>query len=689
MNSLKKDREIASLLTRGWPAFFEIYGRLTSVQREVIPLIYEGYDVLVCSATASGKTEAACAPLIERFIDINAPWTILYISPTRALVNDLYERLYTPLSKLNLSLIRRTGDHATKLNRIPHVLITTPESFDSIICRGRIKGNMYGHVLARVQAVVLDEIHLLYGTSRGEQVRWLLKRLRRLKNQAAKSGWSSSNRMQIIGLSATVAQPEKVVQAFMPEGLVLAIPGKREIIVADKAIHPVEIALPRYIKSLEQPEKILVFSNTRKRVDNLTVKLRKSLKQHGSKVLAHHGSLSKRVREEVEEDIKKSAKIVACATSTLEIGIDIGDIDLIVLDGPAPDVPALLQRIGRGNRKTDLTRVLLCADNAQDAFIQKAMIEAAINGWMCAPDSGPNYSVALQQIASYIFQAPGRSRRRRLVEGFINSCTIPELADNIIEIMKQTDELIEDKAGVRLGEYWLNKTSSGDIHCNIDAIRGYNVIEETTGNKIATGVRYAHGKGLRTGGNLLQIKRFKDYKIVVRETKNESSAAGQWGYTGKKAFKNSSQAKAVRKYLGIEDTIWPVYKRADCIQVFHLGGTVRQTIIEAMAKMIGVRDNIVDINQFYFVLGPPIAKKPAWFDHLRPANFELFIMNEIGWFERKLCRPDANTRLPLKIRFREVKGWLNLNVEMSVIRESKWITVSNNDLYKELSIFYE
>src|SRR4051794_35820726 len=93
ITDLARDRAIAHSLARTWDPFFARFGRLTAPQRDAIPPILAGSDVLLCAATASGKTEAACAPLVERYIGRAAPWTILYVSPTRALVNDLYERL--------------------------------------------------------------------------------------------------------------------------------------------------------------------------------------------------------------------------------------------------------------------------------------------------------------------------------------------------------------------------------------------------------------------------------------------------------------------------------------------------------------------------------------------------------------------------------------------------------------------
>ena len=678
---LKKDREIMAHLQRAWPAFFENYGRLTAVQRDAIMPILMGEDILICSATASGKTEAACAPLIERYIDTTSPWTILYISPTRALVNDLYERLYSPLRKLNLSIVRRTGDYSVKFEKIPHVLITTPESFDSLLCRGRLDDPLTGHVLSCVQAIVLDEIHLLHGSPRGEQVRWLIERLKRLKKQAIIEKWCKNVKVQIVGLSATVTEPSSVIKSFMPMGRVICVSGKREIQIVSDKIEDVEKAVKRYISTLTKPEKILVFSKSRKRVDEHAVKLRESLRECGYMVVAHHGSLSKRVREEAEEAIKLNECIVAFSTSTLEIGIDIGDIDLVVIDGPAPDVPALLQRIGRGNRRTNLTKVLLCADTQADRIIQKAMIQAAIEGWMYAKDIGPNFSVAMQQIASYVFQSPRRSRKRELIEDLLKSCMGSDLTpEAIIDHMKQNEELIEDNASIRLGDYWMDKTSRGDIHSNIDSAPGYTVIDEMSGEKIATGVSFANGKGLKAGGQLLQTQRLNDFNIEVKRVSQESLAEGQYSYSSKKSFKDSSQAVTLRRYLGLSDQEWPIFLSNDKLYVFHLGGEIRRIIIEALARLNSLDTRGIHSNSFYFSFPSLTMVKPIWLIENRPASFELFINSEIDWFERMLCRPSSNKKLPINIRIKEVKDWLNLDVEFPIIFNSVFKTRSNEQL---------
>ena len=129
-----------------------------------------------------------------------------YAPPTRALVNDLYERLRGPASQLGLILRRRTGDHRERVEDIPHIVLTTPESFDSLLCRGR--NSAYGHSLGFVSAVVLDEIHLLHGTARGEQLRWLMARLARVRTQMVESGLTRRADVQLVALSATIPDPE-------------------------------------------------------------------------------------------------------------------------------------------------------------------------------------------------------------------------------------------------------------------------------------------------------------------------------------------------------------------------------------------------------------------------------------------------------------------------------------------------
>src|SRR5690606_31632374 len=150
-----------------------------------------------------------------------------------------------------------------------------------MLCRGLAEDGS-AHVLAHVRAVVLDEIHLLHGSPRGEQTRWLIERLKRLVAHAYDSGWTRSKQLQIVGLSATVAEPQAVIDTFLPGGGLVFVPGKREIIEVvppGMRFAPVERALPAYLGAKgRSSEKWVVFCNNRKRVDELTELLCKELR---------------------------------------------------------------------------------------------------------------------------------------------------------------------------------------------------------------------------------------------------------------------------------------------------------------------------------------------------------------------------------------------------------------------------
>lgn len=586
-SALIQDRTVANRLQHTWSAFFHRFGRLTPTQREAIPPVLAGRDCLVCAPTASGKTEAACAPLIERLVSDGTDWMILYVSPTRALVNDLYERLWTPIRELSLRLERRTGDHRGVIDPPPHVLITTPESFDSILCRG---GRGDGHPLLRASAVVLDEIHLLHGGARGEQLRWLLERLRRIRRQAAERGWTQSGDVQVVALSATVPNPAEVANAYLREAEIRQIGGGREIetVTVEAEVPTVEVALPLYLAALSSPEKLLVFSNARRRVDMLATHLRPRLEQLGYDLLAHHGSLARGQRETAEARMKSGRAVVLFATSTLEIGVDIGDVDLVVLDGPAPNVPALLQRIGRGNRRTRKTRVMACSGSLGETIIQSAMLEMARRSSLGPAETGLSRAVTRQQLASYIFQAPNRRRRAETLASFVRSVADPPFDEQaLIDHLVASGELIRDPSGVRLGEEWLGRATRGQIHSNIEDPGGATVVDETSGEAMARGVDFRGGRGLKIAGHLLEARRWSEHKLEVRRVTEQHLADGDWGYTTRAWVLGAGQPQSVREYLGFAADEWPYLVVDGRTCVFHFGGTRRQVTLRLIAERAG------------------------------------------------------------------------------------------------------
>ena len=178
MNARTPVLQIKTSLRRTWQGFFGRFGRLLPIQIAAIPPILARRNVIISAPTAAGKTEAVVAPLAERLLADGAPSVgILYIAPTRALVNDVERRLAGPCATADLSVAVRTGDRRElRLKSQPHVLITTPESTDSMLCR-------IPQVFRDTRAIVLDEVHQLDGNYRGDQMRVLLRRLERISGR--------------------------------------------------------------------------------------------------------------------------------------------------------------------------------------------------------------------------------------------------------------------------------------------------------------------------------------------------------------------------------------------------------------------------------------------------------------------------------------------------------------------------
>jgi len=699
MDERSIDRSLALRLERAWPVFFDRFGRLTEVQRRVMPSILDGKDVLVCSATASGKTESACAPLVERYMDYMCPWTILYISPTKALINDLYERLDRPVRSLGLRIQRRTGDHRTINKVAPHVLLTTPESLDSMLCRGK-KDQDTPHILSGIVAVVLDEIHLLDGTPRGEQLVWLLERLRKLRAFAKKKGWVKYDNIQIVALSATLPDPKITLRRFLPGGSLISIPGRREIVLqlpggkVEDDIRwtplPVRIALLDYIRDMKKSEKIIVFCNSRRRVDELSSYFRSHLAQEGYTCLAHHGSLSKAYREEAEELAKESQRVVLFATSTLEIGIDIGDIDLVVLDGPPPDLSAFLQRIGRGNRRSNHTKVMLCSEHESEQLKQLALLEAARGGQLGGQSSGGTcFAVFPQQIASYIMQSPKRSRSQKtLCELFKGrGDEYAEWIPGLLYQMVIDGELDEGPDGLRLGGEWLERAATGKIHTNIVDVAGDTVIDASSGAKIATGVRLQSGNRLLTGGRQLRVTDRYDSKIEVATAIDGvgSEHSGEWGYVSRPKGKSDDHALVMKPYLSIDKNIWPVLVESNDVYIFHLGGTRRAAALKLLFELNVIGDDKLIANEWYIRFPADRGiEKPSWLYHGTPAELYKQLMGDLDAYERLLGRLVQNRQLPPELRFRELEEWINLDQQLDEVRDSVWVEPESGKVIEAL-----
>ena len=367
---------------------FKFHQQLNEIQREAIDPIYQGQDAILISSTASGKTEAAVIPIAARIL-ANKNSLCIYIAPTRALLNDLSRRLEAPLHHLQVKMRIKHGDRPlSKEEEDVSFLLTTPESLDVMLYKEY-------EILKRCRFVVCDEIHQVYGTPRGTQ---LVSLLNRLESVVTKE--DAATGIQRIALSATVGDPSAMKTWFAGgrgEVEVFSVRNPRRIRPEFRWIEGMA-DLGRELKRTEA-EKILIFVNSRRRCDELFLGL-KDLDPY--RVFIHYSTLGKKQREFVESQFKQSKFAICIATTTMELGIDIGSIEAVVLYEPPMSVTSFLQRIGRGGRRKGDTWVVMTPKTEMELLQFASLSKLAIEGRLENVSPGAQYSVVVQQLFSYI-----------------------------------------------------------------------------------------------------------------------------------------------------------------------------------------------------------------------------------------------------------------------------------------------
>ncbi len=352
-------------LIREW--FERKFSAPTEPQREGWPLIRRGVDVLISAPTGSGKTLAAfllCLDgLVRRAREGPLPNRIeaVYVSPLKALSNDVRKNLETPLAEIGelarglgvgLAPIRtavRTGDTSARERRKlveepPHVLVTTPESLYLLVTAERSRAG-----LAATRSVIVDEIHAIAGDKRGAHLALTLARLDALVRD------HGGARPQRVGLSATVnpvgevarllGERVEVVQVGHRREMDLAVEVPRDELAAVASNEMWAELYDRLAELIRAHRTTLVFVNTRRLAERVAHHLGERLGE--DVVLPHHGSLSQRLRLAAEERLKTGGLRAVVATASLELGIDIGFVDLVCQIGSPRSIAVTLQRIGR------------------------------------------------------------------------------------------------------------------------------------------------------------------------------------------------------------------------------------------------------------------------------------------------------------------------------------------------------
>ncbi len=462
MNKREQTLKIRQQLKRSWNCFFGGFGKLTPVQLATIPNVLANMDVIIASPTASGKTEAIVAPVAEKHL--TEKWqglAVVYIVPTRALANDMIERLAGSLEEIGIKIVLKHGDKPQMPVKLPDWLVTTPESLDSLICRKP-------QIFETLRVVVIDEIHLLDNTYRGDQLRLLLYRLRQL------SHFSLSTHL----LSATIADGKGLVIRYLVNKYeIICVSGQREIEYYFLRSHEEIINFSKTNKWY----KLLYFCNKRESVEKIAHELTPLWKPYP--VVAHHGMLARKEREDAEETFK-SCKIGICvATSTLEIGIDVGNIDAVVLAEPPWSVSSLLQRIGRSNRRSHKTIVINLIQSDAEKELLTLMFNVASSGKLPIDEYLPDLSVVVQQLFSYLFQNQQGVLALEL-EYFLSQLATITHINLIIERLLEKGWIEKKISKYYPSSKLLDDAEKGKIHSNIPDQTKYSVINIENGKDI-------------------------------------------------------------------------------------------------------------------------------------------------------------------------------------------------------------
>jgi ATP-dependent Lhr-like helicase len=366
---------------------------LRPTQRDAIEPIHSGEDVLLLAPTAGGKTEAAALPILSKAA--TEGWrglSVLYLCPLKALLNNLEPRLtrYAGFVGRRAAVWHGdVGDAARRrtLRDPPDVLLTTPESVEAMLVSTRVD---HRAIFGDLRAVVVDELHAFAGDDRGWHLLSVLARVERLTGRP----------LQRVGLSATVGNPDELL-AWLSRGrggrVVGATGGVPSGEVTADYVGSVANAV-KVLSRLYRGERRLVFADSRSRVEELAAGLRGA----GVRTFVSHGSLSADERRQAEAAFAAEPDCVIAATSTLELGIDVGDLDRVVQVGAPPSVASFLQRMGRTGRRPGAARnCLFLATSDEELLLSLGVSRLWRDAWVerVEPAPRPAHLFAMQVMA--------------------------------------------------------------------------------------------------------------------------------------------------------------------------------------------------------------------------------------------------------------------------------------------------
>jgi len=452
---------------------------LRSIQKDaILELFTTDHNLIISAKTASGKTETAFLPILSQIVEKKEVGiSAIYVGPLKALINDQFQRLEKLCELAEIPVFKWHGDvgssgKAKFLKNPSGVLLITPESIESLFIN---HPNELSRLFGSLSFIVIDEMHSFIGSERGAHLKSLLSRVLH----------RSPKRVRLIGLSATFGDPELAKKWMMPRnpdsitiirdpdeqkeikylvrGYILAKPSKEKQTKEDLTASPVVEDIVRYFYG----KTALIFVNSRELLEFYTDGTRNYLERKGLPdcFRIHHGSLSKSEREDTEDALKSNRPTATFCSSTLEMGIDVGNVSHIGQVGAPWSVNSLAQRLGRSGRKEGEPSIMIMfiieTESKDDSIVERmhpellravAMSELMIGKWNEPPQIGYyHFSTLIQQILS-IIKEHGGSTAEVLFDTLVKDGAFKNVRQEdflqILRSMGAADLIEQDERGV-------------------------------------------------------------------------------------------------------------------------------------------------------------------------------------------------------------------------------------------------
>ena len=497
---------------------------LNPIQKKAIPSVLSGRDTLILAPTASGKTEAALIPIFSEILNNHLePVSVLYVSPLKALINDMHNRIEKWGNHFGLTATKWHGDvdkyQKDKFTKNPtDFLSTTPESLE-VILMNRTSGEKQ-RVFENVKFILIDEIHYFANSDRGIQLNSIINRISKYAPNAS-----------IIGLSATVGNPDLIAEWINPDNpaKVIRDTGGRKL--QYKVFNLPDTRLSKVLDKY-QDKKILIFANSRRTAESSYYQLKKNLDMKN--IFIHHGSINKETREDNEDKFKQVPNGFMIATNTLELGIDIGDIDIVVQLTSPNQVSSFSQRIGRSGRRSKVQRTILLSQGFNLLVTLAEIMLHHENKVEKIDISRKSSDILFHQILSVVFEK-GNIHYKDLYEELCGCYAFSGITFknyiNILKEMRKNDMLNINNNLLTLG-YEFEKEFGQANYKNFFAVFSpsfsYTIYE---GNKevgtldIAYAIDLAAGDQFNLAGKLWKVNSIDHERYVVYVSKENLTKA--------------------------------------------------------------------------------------------------------------------------------------------------------------------